>query len=182
MLIIKLFLYILTLLTPLPKTITIVQFKGVSDSVVCAVIKEEKLIYGFNVHVISNVKIPDSIYFPYYSAYTGDKMLSYLKHYAGYRVLGICSEEIINIECGHTIDLYGYGFLPPYKACVVSTYMLTKNIGKEAAINSIHELGHTFGLKHCWNTRCYMNEGDGTEDGMNLPFILCDSCRKNLKF
>lgn len=164
------------------KTITIVQFNDVPDSVVCSVIKEEKLIYGFNVRVISDVVAPDSVYMPEYDVYSGAKLLNYLESYSGYRVLGIFDGELTYWDCGRLEDLFGYGFAPPYRACEISEHNITKDFTGESAIVAIHELGHTFGLPHCWNPNCYMNEGDGTEEGMRHPYILCDSCRKKLKF
>jgi archaemetzincin len=44
----------------------------------------------------------------------------------------------------------------------------------------IHELGHTFGLKHCYNPGCVMNSSTYVEDIDQKGSELCSKCRLEL--
>jgi len=45
---------------------------------------------------------------------------------------------------------------------------------------AIHELGHTFGLKHC-NQNCIMKFSNSLRDTDNKPKEFCESCQNKLK-
>ena len=45
----------------------------------------------------------------------------------------------------------------------------------------IHELGHTFGLKHCHNPTCVMRSSTYVEDIDQKSENLCAKCRKELR-
>ena len=42
---------------------------------------------------------------------------------------------------------------------------------------SIHELGHTFGLPHCPNKGCLMQDAHGTVKTVDEESELCGDCR-----
>ncbi|NOZ48152.1 MAG: archaemetzincin family Zn-dependent metalloprotease [Chlorobi bacterium] len=44
----------------------------------------------------------------------------------------------------------------------------------------IHELGHTFGLKHCYNPSCVMRSSTYVEDIDQKSSFLCNRCKKLL--
>jgi archaemetzincin len=69
-------------------------------------------------------------------------------------------------------------------ACVVSSYRFEKGRGGDmAALNdrmikeAIHELGHTFKLRHCKETSCIMHYCRSTEDVDRKSGELCRYCR-----
>ncbi|MCB9032445.1 MAG: matrixin family metalloprotease [Chitinophagales bacterium] len=74
----------------------------------------------------------------------------------------------------------------PGKACVVSSFRIkhpnyTVYIDRLKKV-SVHELGHTLGLRHCANKKCVMTdavEKVSTIDNANLAF--CEQCRTKLK-
>jgi archaemetzincin len=46
----------------------------------------------------------------------------------------------------------------------------------------IHELGHTFGLVHCYIPSCVMRSGTYVEDIDQKKHILCNKCRAEIEF
>lgn len=62
-------------------------------------------------------------------------------------------------------ELYG---LPP------STPLLHARATKEA----MHELGHTFGLRHCAGHPCVMNSSTYVEEIDLKPELFCEECRR----
>lgn len=54
--------------------------------------------------------------------------------------------------------------------------LLAERLLKEA----VHELGHTYGLKHCSNPRCVMSFSNSILDVDIKSFRFCDSCRIKL--
>ncbi len=58
-----------------------------------------------------------------------------------------------------------------------STEMLTDRCLKEA----LHELGHTYGLRHCIEQPCVMNSSTYVEDIDLKPADFCLPCRVHLK-
>lgn len=55
--------------------------------------------------------------------------------------------------------------------------ILVDRIRKEV----IHELGHTFGLIHCYNSDCVMRSGTYVEDIDQKSHHLCNKCRMELE-
>ncbi|MBS7641940.1 MAG: archaemetzincin family Zn-dependent metalloprotease [Candidatus Bathyarchaeia archaeon] len=54
--------------------------------------------------------------------------------------------------------------------------LLAERLLKEA----VHELGHTYGLKHCSNPRCVMSFSNSILDVDIKSFRFCESCRIRL--
>lgn len=98
-------------------------------------------------------------------------------HYG--RVVGICAA-----------DLYapGFNFIfgeaeYPGKAAIVSLFRLEGTIAemKERALKeSIHELGHTFGLRHCRKPACIMSFSTTLEDTDIKGLGFCEKCFEKL--
>ena len=47
---------------------------------------------------------------------------------------------------------------------------------ERAAKISVHEVGHIFGLAHCWEVRCLMHFTRNLEQLDALPLRFCDTC------
>lgn len=77
--------------------------------------------------------------------------------------------------------IFGLGFRPG-PTCVVSTYRMgrKKSVKIERAQKvALHELGHNFGLPHCPNKNCFMQDGAETIKTVDkVDFNLCNSCQK----
>ncbi len=91
------------------------------------------------------------------------------------RVLGICDS-----------DLYAAGFNfifgeaeYPGTAAIISVHRLGGSLEEEeerALKESIHELGHTFGLKHCRKAACIMSFSKTLEDTDMKGMGFCEKC------
>ena len=71
-------------------------------------------------------------------------------------------------------------------ACVLSTYRLNPETGirggmqaavERTAKEALHELGHTFGLRHCPDTGCFMHYCRGEQDVDRKSADPCRYCR-----
>ena len=49
-----------------------------------------------------------------------------------------------------------------------------------SAKEALHELGHTFGLKHCFDVPCVMNTSTYVEDIDLKPELFCERCMYHL--
>ena len=72
------------------------------------------------------------------------------------------------------------------KACIVSTYRLKENLSPLHADSvytarvvkeAIHELGHTFNLRHCQDPKCIMHYCRSVEDVDRKSDQLCRYCQ-----
>jgi len=76
--------------------------------------------------------------------------------------------------------------------CIISTYRLTYGIRGEIVENpvflkrtfkeGVHELGHTFGLRHCPNPKCIMHFSNSLADTDYKDSDYCTQCNKLLKY
>jgi archaemetzincin len=56
-------------------------------------------------------------------------------------------------------------------------FLLQSRIQKE----TVHELGHNFGLIHCANSKCVMHSSTYVEDIDYKEVLFCDSCKNQYK-
>lgn len=142
-----------------------------------------------NFKKIDSVEPSDNAYDPDREQYRGSSILNHL-----------LSE--VSIEEGKIIaiteaDLYtsGLNFVfgqahCPGKIALVSLHRLRPEFyGSEeneeiyltrANKESIHELGHTFGLKHCAKPRCVMHFSNSIVEVDEKGTSFCDDCREKL--
>jgi len=67
------------------------------------------------------------------------------------------------------LDPIFYGLPPNYE-------LLLERVTKE----TVHELGHSFGLGHCDNPRCVMSFSNSIGEVDKKAPLLCENCRKKL--
>jgi len=79
--------------------------------------------------------------------------------------------------------IFGLGFMPG-KSCIVSTFRLKeKNFRSRFIKICCHELGHNFGLPHCSDKSCIMQDAAETIKTIdNVKLNLCNSCKKKIEF
>jgi len=53
-------------------------------------------------------------------------------------------------------------------------------LGRRAATEAVHEVGHTFGLRHCGNPSCVMFFSNSIADTDRKGYRLCGDCRARL--
>ena len=102
------------------------------------------------------------------------------------KVIGITSVDLFV-----PILTYVFGEAPlDGIAAVVSTYRLDNTIYgldpdpillfERSLIETIHELGHTYGLYHCKNQECAMHSSTAAEDIDLKSAMLCGKCREQI--
>jgi archaemetzincin len=152
---------------------------------------EHSLLAFYDVEVLRRepAAIPASAYYSPRQRYRAERLLAALEKMVpsdGYRILGLTDVDISTTK-GPYADwgVMGLGSLDG-KTCVLSSFRCkrgaknaehaTIRLGKTA----VHELGHTFGLEHCPNRGCIMEDGHGTVLTSDREYDLCSTSRAEL--
>lgn len=140
--------------------------------------------FKFPVLIEKNLKVPDYYKNLFRKQYNVSKLIFYLKeNYKNYflKIIGVISEDIY--DEGYNF-LFGLAELNG-KYAIVSLYRLfdkDKNLYLDRAIKeSIHELGHTFGLNHCNNKSCVMSFSFLINDVDKKEKYFCKLCETKLR-
>ncbi len=126
--------------------------------------------------------------------YSADKLLRVLERVPAApidKVMGVAEIDIVTPKNGVTNwGILGLGSIDG-KSCVISTYRMRRVFEKggvpESLVRerlwkiSLHELGHTFGLEHCPNVGCLMQDAQGTVKTVDDEHALCDTCAARYK-
>ena len=166
-------------LLPLGSGVTAAELELVKQSLAA--------VFSEPVHVLSKVELPKSAYYAARSRYRAEKLLDFLRPQlppAGLRIAGITAVDISTTKPPHADwGILGLANIDG-SACVLSTFRCRRS-SKTAeharvrfAKTAVHELGHTFGLEHCSNQGCLMEDGGGTVLTTDRERDLCASCRK----
>ena len=146
---------------------------------------ESKRIFGFNSEVAPLLEDLAFAYDLNRNQYNSTLILDQLAEIippAAARIMAIVEVDLFIPILTH---VYGEAQLGG-KACVVSTFRLndglpTTNIGKvfleRIAKESIHELGHTFNLRHCRDHTCIMHYCRNEHDVDQKSNDLCRYCK-----
>jgi len=132
------------------------------------------------------IEIPINAFNPKRGQFDSNKIFNKLKKYEGKRVLGIIDKDLyvqgLNFVFGQA-ELPGRCTLISITRLRQEFYGLPKDeriffnrIIKEA----IHELGHTYGLKHCSNKDCVMFFSNSIIDTDKKSSFFCKMCQKKL--
>jgi archaemetzincin len=174
-----------------PVSIAIQQFSDF-DSLLIPVIKDgiDDFYGDFNlsVTVLPKNRLPATAWYPPRSRYRAEKILIYLdtlRNDSYTKIIGLTSKDISTTKDSiYDWGIFGLGELGG-PTCVVSTFRLKKNtISKAIFLRRLlrvinHELGHTFGLDHCPNFGCIMEDAKGTIKTVdNSSGRLCSTCSK----
>lgn len=83
------------------------------------------------------------------------------------RVLGLTTKDISTTKGEHhDWGVFGLGYMPG-QAAVISSHRLKRGatdreqLRFRVATTAVHEVGHTFGLEHCPEARCPMQDANG---------------------
>jgi archaemetzincin len=184
--------------------IAVQPFEGFEISYADTVKVALENLYGVQVMVLEEIKIPDYTFVSIKSPrYRADSLIDFLRKNKSYNdfdhVLGLIKEDI---SCTKYSDfktktikspeykykdwgIFGLGYCPG-KSCIVSSYRLLKSTSKENFIErlkkvSCHEMGHNFGLPHCPNKECIMQDAAETIKTVDdVQLFLCEDCRKKI--
>jgi len=77
---------------------------------------------------------------------------------------------------GHVALLSTWRLRPEYHGGAHDKRLFMERLFKEA----LHELGHAFGLKHCYNPGCVMNFSPTVEHVDEKTFKFCPTCERQL--
>ena len=133
--------------------------------------KEIEDFYFAEVTVLPAMDFPKSTYYAPRKRFRADKTIAFLKNFKPAefdKILGVTEKDISHTKG----EIFDYGIMGlayrPGKSGVVSTFRCRKGVSKKIATeriikNTLHELGHTFGLPHCdFSPVCLMNDAKGT--------------------
>jgi len=96
---------------------------------------------------------------------------------------------VTDFDLYKTSHQYIFGGSDEAKRCaIVSVHRLTSEFYGEAADEnlrfqrllkeSVHEIGHTLGLKHCYDARCAMHLSNSIYDTDNKAPNFCEACNR----
>ena len=153
-------------MTPLsPNTIVISPIGDFTPELLDLIRAEIKRIYGFPTEVVSLLEDLEFWFHPNRNQYHSTPILEQLAHKAPAGALKVLAVVQVDLFIPILTHVYGEAQLGG-KACIVSTIRLNdghhslntqqpylSRIIKEA----IHELGHTFNLRHCREHTCLMH-------------------------
>jgi archaemetzincin len=157
--------------------------------------------YHVNVILLKPIELPKNAYINVKSSrYRADTLIRFLRKNSDRNydfVIGLTDKDISTTKYSNrstkTIKeptykyadwgIFGLGFMPG-KSCIVSTFRLKeKNFRSRFIKICCHELGHNFGLPHCSDKSCIMQDAAETIKTIdNVKLNLCNSCKKKIGF
>ncbi|MFO0793415.1 MAG: archaemetzincin family Zn-dependent metalloprotease [Candidatus Brocadiaceae bacterium] len=171
------------------RRLLIVPFASIRKEVLVFLQNELIHIFGFDVKVTRDEPIPQYTFNPKRRQYYSTKILDWLKNIpvTNTRILGIVDLDLyvpeLNFVFGEADVAHG--------VCVISLvrlrqefYSLPKNENlflERALKEAVHELGHTYRLGHCGDTRCIMHFSNSLRDTDIKGPGFCSRCKVKLK-
>jgi archaemetzincin len=159
-------------------------------SAVLAAYAERALLafYAVRVQVAPEIGLPRTAYYAARGRYRAEKLLAHVggMHPSAHRVMGLTAADISTTK-GRVADWGVLGLASiDGKACVLSAFRCRRSARNHAHAverlgkTAVHELGHTFGLEHCPEKGCLLEDGKGTVATTDGETDLCGGCRKKL--
>jgi archaemetzincin len=170
-----------------PRFIYVVPLGDMSNEYLEGIAESIEEQFGLPVKIIPNQGVPDYAFDVARQQYNSNLILKKLINQVapdGLKILGVTNVDLFN-------PIFSYVFGEAQfkgKGAVISSYRLIGNPENESRPRcpplisrlekeAIHELGHTFGLKHCADPDCVMQYSVGLECAdRKFPFF-CPACR-----
>jgi len=164
-------------LDPVPETVT---------NAICRVVQAR---FSASCSVGPPLAVPDSAYDPARKQYRSDVLLGYLRLMAPLgpdRVLGVVPWDMytanLNFVFGHAAKggrealISTARLRPEFYGDPPNDDLFLERVQKE----SVHELGHTYGLDHCSDPHCVMSFSNSLRDVDAKSSEFCSRCRRRL--
>ncbi len=174
------------------KPLVALQPLGTFDTTMTrAIVDGIKATFSVETAVLAEKPIPESAYYAPKKRYRAEKILRNLETDSDIRytrIAGLTNFDISTTK-GAYYDwgIFGLGMYNG-RACVISTFRLKKGKASKAVLTERlikvvnHELGHTFGLWHCPNQCCLMEDAQGTIKTVDRETgKFCADCAAQLK-
>lgn len=175
----------------IPLSIAIQPLGKVGEANVREVKADIAATFVCRVTVLPEVPLPQAAYYSPRNRYRAEKLVSFIDaHTPGSydKVIGLTRKDISTTK-GTFPDwgIFGYAEIGG-RACVVSTYRLkfhkpdARLLRRRLRVLTLHEIGHTLGLRHCPTRGCIMQDCKGTirtVDASNGTY--CRACRSEIK-
>ncbi len=145
----------------------------------------------FTIAIEERLALPETARTAEKARYSADALLAFLQHFQAMprdKVLGVTDVDIVTPKNGvNNWGILGLGDIAG-KTCVISTHRMRRKweagggapeplVRERLWKISLHELGHTFGLPHCPNKGCLMQDAHGTVKTVDEETALCTDCR-----
>ncbi|MEB2311000.1 MAG: matrixin family metalloprotease [Sorangiineae bacterium] len=145
--------------------------------------------YAVEVTPLPRVALPRRAYYPPRKRYRAEKLLDFLSARVPVGALGVLGLTATDISTTKG-DIADFGILGlatiDGRVGVLSSFRCRRRarsarharerLGKVA----VHELGHAFGLEHCPNRGCLMEDAEGSVLTCDREYELCADCRGKL--
>lgn len=153
---------------------------GALDPAILAKISQAvQKVFGLQTENISLLTDAEFAFNPSRGQYSSTLILEKLTDLApdqAFKILALCE---IDLFIPILTYVYGEAQLSG-KSCIVSFFRLKKQaeaFDRRAIKEAIHELGHTFGLRHCPDHACLMHYGRSIDDVDRKSDQFCRYCR-----
>jgi len=155
--------------------------------VTCASGEELKLLAhdlslsGIKTTIAQTQNIDPAAYAPSRGQYRGDMLLDQARRTISGRVLAVTDADLYVPDLNF---IFGMADLPG-RAAVVSLHRLRLGAGtallRERLLKeALHEIGHTFGLAHCFDKQCVMSFSNSLSDADRKTRRFCSACQEKL--
>ena len=157
------------------QTINMVVIGSVPPVEVEMLRQELERVFDYQFKIYARVPLPEECYLEKRAQYDATCLLNRVLRYPGFRVLGVVSADITFTDYNFLLGLAAF----EGRGALISVHRLRHSdpnrylarLKKEA----MHELGHTFGLKHC-DGNCVMRFSSTVFDVDNKPAEFCEVC------
>lgn len=143
-------------------------------------------ILGYDIHINKPISIPEQAYDKPRKQYLADLLIEFLASFKKDMtyMLGITNVNLftygLNFVFGEASFSYG--------VAVISTFLLSnsdKHMDNSLFLDrvtkeSVHEIGHLMGLKHCPDSLCVMHFSNSLMDTDFKRYFFCNNCQPKL--
>ncbi|MCL4466929.1 MAG: archaemetzincin family Zn-dependent metalloprotease [Chloroflexi bacterium] len=168
------------------RTIVLVAVGEIDEGVLTCLREEVAKAFGGDCHVGNPVPSPTYAFNPKRQQYSARVILPHLSCGNAERVLGLVDQDLYVPSLNF---VFGLADLPARRALVALPRLRESFYGRpddEARFRlrvikeGLHELWHTYGLRHCRDLQCVMAFSNSLEDTDVKGQMLCIRCRKRI--